>query len=45
LKDLILTKPGKEYQISFENYVLAYEKSDAFYFDNIRKGWRILMNI
>jgi predicted acetyltransferase len=38
LKDLFLTKPNKEYQKSFGNYVLAYEKSDAFYFDKYKKG-------
>lgn len=37
--DLFLAKPNKEYQKSFEEYVIAYKKEgDDFYFNLYKKG-------
>ena len=37
--NIFLAKPSKEYQRSFEDYVLAYKKAgDDFYFNKYRKG-------
>jgi predicted acetyltransferase len=39
MKDLFLAKPNKEYQKSFEDYVLSYKKADDdFYFNFYKKG-------
>jgi predicted acetyltransferase len=39
MNNLFLLKPNKEYQKSFENYVLAYENlNDDCYFDIYKKG-------
>ena len=39
MKDLFLAKPNKEYQKSFEDYVLAYKKAnDDRYLDIYKKG-------
>lgn len=37
MKDLFLSKPSKEYQKSFENYVLSYKKANEDYYFNIYK--------
>ena len=39
MKDLYLAEPSKEFQKSFENYVLAYrDAKDDIYFDKYKKG-------
>lgn len=41
MNDLYLTKPNKNYQSSFENYTLAYQKiNDAYYFEKYEKSLR-----
>lgn len=37
MKDLFLSKPSKEYQKSFENYVMSYKKANEDYYFNIYK--------
>lgn len=39
MKDLFLVEPSKEYEKSFENYVLAYRKiNDEHYYNKYRKA-------
>lgn len=39
MKDLFLVEPNKEYEKSFENYVLAYRKiNDEHYYNKYRKA-------
>lgn len=39
MKDLFLAQPTKEYQQSFEEYVLSYKKTgDEYYFNKYKKG-------
>ncbi|EST12107.1 GNAT family N-acetyltransferase [Sporolactobacillus laevolacticus] len=39
MNDLYLTKPNKNYQSSFENYALAYQKvNDTYYFEKYEKA-------
>ena len=46
MKDLFLSMPSKEYKKSFEDYVIAYKNADDnYYFINIKKEWKILMNM
>ena len=39
MKDLFLVEPNKEYQKSFENYVLTYRKiNDEYYFNKYKRA-------
>ncbi len=39
MNNLFLVEPGREYQKSFENYILAYEKNnDINYLNMYKKG-------
>jgi hypothetical protein len=39
MKDLFLVEPNKQYQKTFENYVLAYRKiNDEYYFNKYNKA-------
>ena len=39
MKDLFLVEPNKQYQKTFENYVLAYRKiNDEYYFNKYKKA-------